>query len=666
MKAANRGLVDALIDAIAGVIKTILALKDMLLNVIARAASAIGMIIAHPISFLGNLVDAGKQGFSQFTDHILEHLKQGFMEWLFGAVAETGIQLPKNFDLPGILSLVMQILGLTYSNIRSRAVKILGEKVVKALETAAEIFKILITKGPAGLWEYIKEKIGDLKTMVIEKIKAFVMEKIVIAGITWIIGLLNPASAFIKACKAIYDIIMFFVNHGKQILDLVNAIIDSITAIAKGQIAAAAAWVEKSLARTIPVIIGFLAALLGVGGISEKIKEIIEAIRKPINEAIDWVITKAVDLVKAVGGMLGFGKDKEPDSKQDQDAVEVSFSMEGEEHGLVVGSMPDSPVEMGSKGKKPLSTKVDETIGKLGANEEAAEQVGALKGIKKAVETTQKSISQKSGSKGGDGDSGGGKKEEKKEILNNLKAVIEAYASKYHQDDIDDKTGGGLTPKVGTYAEMTAAASDDPKDSKGLSREAHHVPERQFGATLGTEMEGAADDIGASEGGKKGGAATALRTAATKLSAKTAAPGPSLSAILIHHDTHLGGGAGPGAHRSKIRDRLMKFLDLAGLSKEDVSTTASGKKVVVKAGEEAYSRSINEKLDANKKSAEETTPNLMLEIYKNEQTRAAGAVTAAVMASKKEGPADKKTGVLQNLAQKATEVWTDLLDSLFG
>src|SRR5207245_637025 len=121
-----------------------------------------------------------------------------------------------------------------------------------------------------GLWEYIKEKLGDLKAMVIDKIQSFIMEKVIMAGVTWIIGLLNPASAFFKACKAIYDIVMFFVDHGSQILALVNAIIDSISSIAKGAISAAAAWVEKTLARTIPVIIGFLASLLGVGGISEK------------------------------------------------------------------------------------------------------------------------------------------------------------------------------------------------------------------------------------------------------------------------------------------------------------------------------------------------------------------------------------------------------------
>lgn len=310
LREENKSLWQRIYDATVGLIKKILAFKDMLLNVLSRAAGAIGLIIAHPIAFLGNLVDAGKLGFSNFTDHIVEHLKKGFMEWLFGAVAEAGITLPDNFDLSGILSIILQVLGLTYANIRARAVKILGEKVVKTLETTAEIFKILVTKGPAGLWEYIKDKIGDLKTMVVEKIKSFVMEKIIMAGITWIIGLLNPASAFFKACKAIYDIIMFFVEHGKQILDLINAIIDSISSIAKGAIGAAAAFVEGALAKGIPVAIGFLAALLGVGGISEKIKEVINAIREPINAAIDWVINKAVDLVKAVGGLLGVGKEE--------------------------------------------------------------------------------------------------------------------------------------------------------------------------------------------------------------------------------------------------------------------------------------------------------------------------------------------------------------------
>jgi hypothetical protein len=133
----------------------------------------------------------------------------------------------------------------------------------------------------------------------------------VVAGITWLISLLNPASAFIKACKMIYDVIMFFVTRGKQILDLVNAVIDSVSAIAKGAISVAANAVENALAKALPVAISFLASLLGLDGISEKIKTIIAKIQAPINTVIDWVIHQAVALVKGIAGLFSGGKDKD-------------------------------------------------------------------------------------------------------------------------------------------------------------------------------------------------------------------------------------------------------------------------------------------------------------------------------------------------------------------
>jgi hypothetical protein len=69
------------------------------------------------------------------------------------------------------------------------------------------------------------------------------------------------------------------------------------------------------LAKSIPVVISFLASLLGLGGISEKIKAVIEKIREPINAAIDWVINLAVTAVKAVGKLLGLGGKE--DAKKD-------------------------------------------------------------------------------------------------------------------------------------------------------------------------------------------------------------------------------------------------------------------------------------------------------------------------------------------------------------
>jgi len=327
MKEASRGWVDRAKEAVGGVIEKIMQLKALILSVAANAAAVIDQILSDPISFIGNLVAGIKQGFMSFVANIGSHLKKGLMGWLFGALADAGIQLPETFDLKGILSLVLQILGLSYANIRARAVNIVGEEVVQRLEQAAEIFKILITEGPAGLWEYIKDKLGDLKSMVIEGIQSFVIERIIKAGVTWVLSLLSPASAFVKACMMIYDVIMFFVNRAAQIASLVQAILNSLAAIASGSVGALAAAVEGALSRAVPVVISFLASLLGLGGISEKIRSIIEKIQAPVNKAIDWVIYKAVELVKKVGGLFG-GKKKGEDEETEEDDPEKAAKVE--------------------------------------------------------------------------------------------------------------------------------------------------------------------------------------------------------------------------------------------------------------------------------------------------------------------------------------------------
>ena len=289
-------------------------MRDLLLTALAKAREAIDLIIDDPIGFLRNLVAGVKQGINNFVTNIGTHLKKGLLEWLFGALAGAGIQLPDKFDLSGLLSIVLQVLGLTWTNIRARAVKILGEPVVKALETASDIVKILVTKGVSGLWEYVKEQAATMLDTLKESVKTMVIENVIKAGVKWLIGLLNPASAFVKACMAIVDIVSFIIDRGQQILEFVNAVLDSVLAIAKGQIGVAAKAVEWALAKAVPVAIGFLASLLGLGDLSKDIKKVIDKIQAPVNKMIDWLINKAVALVKAVGKLLGFGK-KDDDSE---------------------------------------------------------------------------------------------------------------------------------------------------------------------------------------------------------------------------------------------------------------------------------------------------------------------------------------------------------------
>ena len=229
------------------------------------------------------------------------------------------------------------MLGLTYANVRRRAVRILGEETVSRLEQVSDIFKVLVSEGPAGLWRMLVEKLGDIKEMILGEIREWVITKIIKGGIMWLISLLNPAAAFIKACMAIYNIVKFFIERRQQIIELVNAIINALGTIVAGNIAAMAQAVEGALARFVPVAISFLAALLNLGGISDKIRQVIEKIQEPVNAAIDWVINKAVALARRIGQLLGGGRqeetEEEPDDPEKQLQIEAALlSLDQAEH----------------------------------------------------------------------------------------------------------------------------------------------------------------------------------------------------------------------------------------------------------------------------------------------------------------------------------------------
>ena len=298
LQEANKGLVTKAVDAITGVIETIKKLVNMLLGVLARAAGVIGDIIKDPIGFLGNLIAGVKGGLDKFVGNIAGHLEQGLMGWLFGALGKAGLEMPKALDLPGIIDLVTQVLGLTYDNVRLRLAKIVGEPLVAKMEQTVDVIKTFATKGVAGAWEYLKDSVGDLKEMVVGEIKEFVTERVIKAGITWIAALLTPAGAFIKACKAIFDIVMFIVERGAEIMAFVNSVLDSISAVVKGNIGEMAGKIEDALAQALPLAISFLASLLGLGGIGDKVRGIVEKVKGPINKAIDKVVTGAVKTFK--------------------------------------------------------------------------------------------------------------------------------------------------------------------------------------------------------------------------------------------------------------------------------------------------------------------------------------------------------------------------------
>jgi hypothetical protein len=308
----NKGLVTKAKEKIGEVLKALAEFKAKLMGVLRKAANTIDLILEDPIQFLSNLLSAIKKGFNQFSSNITKHLQAGFLRWLFGSLTKLGIEIPPDLTLPSILKLVLGVLGITYERMREKAVKLIGPRAVAAIEKVAEYVGALVKGGPGALWEMVKEDLSNLKAMVIDAIQDWLITTIVKKAVAYVVSLFNPVGAIIKAILLIYDVVTFIVEKAAQILEFVEAVVDSIYNIVTGAIDGAANYIEKALGNMVPLLIGFLAQLLGLGGVADKIKEFIKKVQTKVDKAIDKAIDRVVEKVKKLfGGLVGGGTDDE-------------------------------------------------------------------------------------------------------------------------------------------------------------------------------------------------------------------------------------------------------------------------------------------------------------------------------------------------------------------
>lgn len=378
MQAANRGLIDMALDFARKVVEVIREIKNVITNLISSVVAAVRAIIADPIGFLGNLIDGISQGIDNFFSNIWDHLVAGFFQWLTGALGPVGITIPENlFSLEGAFDLIRQVLGLTWDFIREQAVKVFGEDVVRVIETTFEILVLFARGGLMAVWEYIKDRLNDLKEKVLDAIMNMVITEVIEAGIKWLLGLLNPASAFVKAALAIIDIVKFFIQRGRQIIQLVQAFTQAIMEIASGNVSRVASAIEDALARAIPVVIGFLAALLGIGDLVGKVQNLIQTVRTRIANAIISVFQGIKNLALRLFSRLSGRRedDEEPEEgteNQGDEALEdsevgevISFTVEGESHRLWINTAGSGVEVMIASAPMSVGDKLDDWQNRL-------------------------------------------------------------------------------------------------------------------------------------------------------------------------------------------------------------------------------------------------------------------------------------------------------------
>ncbi len=267
---------------------------DKVWEIIQSAGAVLTTILEDPLAFAKNLFSAVLKGFNQFGSNILQHIKKGLLGWLFGAIQGLDIQIPERLDFKGLISIGLQIVGLTYASFRKTMVKKFGahgERKMGFIEKSVEAVKILVKEGFVGMWQRVFQMIDGFRETVLGGIRDFVMKSLIMGGLSWLAGLSNPVGAVVKIVLSIYNMIVTFLERLDQILEVARSIFASIGAIAAGRIQEAADFIEKTIAATIPVVISFLAALVPITGIASSIRNIIIKLRTAVNRAIDKLVT---------------------------------------------------------------------------------------------------------------------------------------------------------------------------------------------------------------------------------------------------------------------------------------------------------------------------------------------------------------------------------------
>lgn len=259
-----------------------------IMDFIDRAGDAAEAIFSDPVGFANNLVAAIKAGIAQFVGNLVGNLKDGAVEWLLTALEGAGLELPDTFSPAGILGMILQVLSITYERLRERVLKRFGRQALRLFEKSASFVKDLLSD-PVRLLDLI----GDRFMAVLVKVKsllASVVHKIIKPVLSVIHSMLPTAQTLASAVQVIYKVIQFLKKSLLKLVGLQQAVFENVAAIASGAVDTVTDTISSALAEAVPAVIDFLAHLLGLSGIGDKISDLVKALQEMVSDVMDWII----------------------------------------------------------------------------------------------------------------------------------------------------------------------------------------------------------------------------------------------------------------------------------------------------------------------------------------------------------------------------------------
>jgi len=340
---------------------TVIKLLEIIFSVVApgamgylrRAGGAIQGIFRNPIGFVMNLVRAAKAGFQRFGRNILRHMQTSIVSWLTGSLP--GIYIPQGLSLPEILKFVLSVLGLSWVNIRQKLVTAVGEPAVRAMEIGFDLVATLVRDGPAAAWTQMQEQLANLKQMAIDGIIDMVVNLVLTRAVPRLIAMFIPGAGFITAIMSIYGTVTTFIAQLSRIAQVITSFLDSMMAIAAGNIEAAATRVETTLAGLLTLAVNFLAGFAGLGRVADQVRGVIARIRAPIDRALDRVIAWIVATARRLGRFIAHGASNAVAAVRGWLNTRVGFTdAAGESHSIYFAPSGDNELTVASRPRPVL------------------------------------------------------------------------------------------------------------------------------------------------------------------------------------------------------------------------------------------------------------------------------------------------------------------------
>jgi hypothetical protein len=312
----KKSWIDRAIDFIETVGRTIFQLAELLFSILTRVYHLVWDIIKHPIRFFETLVSGLKQGIGMFVGNIGTYMQEAFWTWITGTTPVKNIRLSAASGPESLFDLVMQVLSLGPVELRAIVEKVLGKEFMEMVDKGMEIGEkalepvtILLTKGPLEFWVYIKETLSETIQSSFDRIRESVFNAFIEKSLKWIAGFFIPGGGFVKIVKAIFKAFQFVAENLENIRHFFDSIFDSMEAAVQGSTEGVVSKIITGLKTGVVLALDFLAKQLGLDKIVDSVQKIIQSLRRPIVNAIEWILKKVKPLALKLTSLVQKGVD---------------------------------------------------------------------------------------------------------------------------------------------------------------------------------------------------------------------------------------------------------------------------------------------------------------------------------------------------------------------